>query len=120
MAEESRFKRLSVMTSEPKNPVEGDVYYNPVLDGLFVFVGASEDAPWDHGWTQLGVDIPPTGYLDEITEMHRKVQKALDITMEAIALSHDRDGAGRCRKGCPGCEVESRVEQIMVARRFLE
>jgi len=120
LTEESRFTRLSVMTKEPKNPKEGDVYFNPVLDGLFVFVGKSPDADWDHGWTQIGVDIPPTGYIDEITEMHRKVQKALDVLVESIDLSHDRGKDGKCRKGCSGCEVERRAEQIMVARRLME
>jgi hypothetical protein len=115
-----RFTRLLVMTEEPKNPVEGDVYYNPVLDGLFVFVGRSPDAEWDHGWTQLGVDASPNGYLEEITEMHRRTRGALDALVEAIELSHDRGEDGECRAGCPGCEVASRADQVMVARRFLE
>jgi len=120
MAEENRFPRLRTMTEEPKNPQEGDVFYNPVLDGLFVYLGPSDDALWDHGWTQIGVDVPPDGYLDEIKEMHRQTRKALDVLMDAIGLSHDPGPGGKCRRGCPGCLVEQRVHEVMVARRFME
>lgn len=115
-----RFKRLRTMTEEPSNPEEGEVYFNPVLDHFFVYVSPSPDAEWDHGWLQLGVDAPLKSALDEIEECHRKTRGALDVLMDALSLSHDHDQSGKCRKGCPGCEVERRVEEVMIARRLME
>lgn len=117
---EDRFKRLRSMTEEPKNPQEGDVYFNPILDHFFVYVEPSVGADWDHGWVQVGIDASANGNLDAIEEAHRSTRRALEVLIEAVALSHDKGRDGRCKKGCPGCEVEARATDVMVARRIME
>jgi hypothetical protein len=90
--------------------LDGDIYYNPVVDAFFVY----SDGDW--------IDMPGASP-DELGVIKRRfadLSSSLNVVMEAIEMSHEKGEDGKCRPRCSGCAVKERVETLATARRLME
>jgi len=107
----TRWERLKSLTGQPGSPVDGDMFYNQVMDEIFIYDQAE--------WVAM-YNVASSVAEESVKRKVRALADAVDVAMEAIEMSHDRGGDGKCRARCPGCAVRERIVSLATARRLME